>query len=90
MNAPAGPPRTAKLFMHGRSQAVRLPKDFRFEGAEVRVSRVGDKVILEPIERPPFDYEAWRARLDALGAREFLQDGLPEDPPVEPEAFGIA
>ena len=36
--------------MHGRSQAVRLPKEFRFEGSEVRVSKVGDKVILEPIE----------------------------------------
>jgi len=33
---------TAKLFMHGRSQAVRLPKEFRFQGKEVRVSRVGD------------------------------------------------
>ena len=40
---------TAKLFMHGRSQAVRLPKEFRFEGSEVRVSKVGDKVILEPL-----------------------------------------
>ncbi|HTF00947.1 MAG TPA: AbrB family transcriptional regulator, partial [Bradyrhizobium sp.] len=32
---------TAKLFMHGRSQCVRLPKEFRFEGTEVRVSKVG-------------------------------------------------
>jgi antitoxin VapB len=82
-------PSTAKLFMHGRSQAVRLPKEFRFEGTEVRVSRAGDKVILEPMETPPFDYEAWRAKLDALGARDFLPDGLPDDPPVEPEDFGI-
>ena len=37
---------TAKLFMSGRSQAVRLPKEFRFEGTEVRVSKVGDKVII--------------------------------------------
>lgn len=71
----------AKLFMHGRSQAVRLPKEFRFEGSEVRVSKVGDKVILEPVTRPPFDAVAWRARLDALGARDFLVDGLPDDPP---------
>ena len=35
--------------MHGRSQAVRLPKEFRFKGKEVRVSRVGDKVILTPM-----------------------------------------
>jgi antitoxin VapB len=34
---------TAKLFMHGRSQAVRLPKEFRLPGKEVRVSKVGDK-----------------------------------------------
>lgn len=74
---------TAKLFMHGRSQAVRLPKAFRFEGSEVRVSRVGDKVVLEPIQPAPFDATAWRARLDALGARDFLIDGLPEDAPVE-------
>ena len=75
--------------MHGRSQAVRLPKEFRFEGAEVRVSRVGDKVILEPAAKPAFDYDAWRAKLDALGARDFLPEGLPDDPPVEPEDFDI-
>jgi len=89
MSHTAGKPPTAKLFMHGRSQAVRLPKEFRFEGTEVRVSRVGDKVILEPMEKPPFDYGAWRAQLDALGARDFLPDGLPDDRPVEPEDFGI-
>ncbi len=76
---------TAKLFMHGRSQAVRLPKAFRFEGSEVRVSRVGDKVILEPMEKPPFDVDAWFARLDALGARDFMPEGPPEDPPSRPD-----
>ena len=76
---------TAKLFMHGRSQAVRLPKEFRFEGTEVRVSKVGDKVILEPLKKQPFDAEAWFARLDELGARDFLPDGIPDDPPVEPD-----
>ena len=40
---------TAKLFWSGRSQAVRLPKDFRFEGKEVRICRQGSSVILEPI-----------------------------------------
>ncbi len=49
---------TAKLFMYGRSQAVRLPKEFRFEGKEVRISRVGN---------------------------DFLPDGIPDDPPVEPD-----
>ena len=76
---------TAKLFMHGRSQAVRLPKEFRFEGSEVRVSKVGDKVILEPLNKQPFDVEAWFARLDELGARDFLPDGIPDDPPLGPD-----
>ena len=76
---------TAKLFMHGRSQAVRLPKEFRFFGDEVRVSKVGDKVILEPMEPPKFDVKTWRASLDALGAADFLPEGAPEDPPVEPD-----
>jgi antitoxin VapB len=75
-------PPTAKIFTHGRSQAVRLPKEFRFEGKEVRVSKVGDKVILEPLERPKIDVAAWRARLDALGAGSFLLDGVPEPPPL--------
>ncbi len=83
------PRSTAKLFMHGRSQAVRLPKEFRFEGKEVRVTRQGDRVILEPMEKKPFDVKAWRARLDALGALDFLVDGIPDDPPVQPEDFGI-
>jgi len=40
---------TAKVFWSGRSQAVRLPKDFRFEASEVRIRRHGAAVILEPI-----------------------------------------
>ncbi len=36
----------AKIFMHGRSQAVRLPKEFRFEGTEVYVRHQGDEVVL--------------------------------------------
>jgi len=43
---------TAKLFTNGRSQAVRIPKDFAFEGIdEVSVRKVGDKLILEPIRK---------------------------------------
>jgi antitoxin VapB len=40
---------TAKLFWSGRSQAVRLPKEFRFEGDEVRIRRHGSAIILEPV-----------------------------------------
>jgi antitoxin VapB len=76
---------TAKLFMHGRSQAVRLPKEFRFEGTEVRVKRIGNMVILEPMEKPPIDFDKFWAELDGLGARDFLPDGIPHDPPAEPD-----
>jgi antitoxin VapB len=41
----------AKLFQTGRSQAVRLPKEFRFTGKEVRIRKVGTGVVLEPIEK---------------------------------------
>jgi len=40
----------AKLFLNGRSQAVRLPKAFQMPGKAVHISRDGNKVILEPIE----------------------------------------
>ena len=39
----------AKIFWSGRCQAVRLPKEFRFEADEVRIRRHGDAVILEPV-----------------------------------------
>lgn len=43
--------KTAKLFMNGRSQAVRLPKEFRFEGDEVIIQKEGIRVILSPKPR---------------------------------------
>lgn len=47
---------TAKLFINGRSQAVRLPKAFRFEGVnEVLIERDGDAVILRPSTRPSIE-----------------------------------
>ena len=76
---------TAKLFMHGRSQAVRLPKEFRFEGSEVRVSKIGDKVVLEPMRKPPFDVKAWRSKLRALGATDFLREAPPPEPSIPPD-----
>ncbi len=43
---------TAKVFMNGASQAVRLPKEFRFEGDEVCIKRVGSTVVLyDPADR---------------------------------------
>jgi len=37
------------------------------------------------LQKQPFDVEAWFARLDELGARDFLPDGIPDDPPLEPD-----
>ena len=69
-----GETRTAMLFTHGRSQAVRLPKEFRLPGKEVRVSRVGHRVILEPIARGPDDFAAVFAEIDRLLAGEPFPD----------------
>ena len=50
---------TAKLFKNGRSQAVRLPKEFRLKGTEVKIRKEGEKVILEPIEKTKWPDEFW-------------------------------
>ena len=49
-------PKTASVFWTGRSQAVRLPKEFRFDGDTVLVRREGNAVILEPSQEWPEDY----------------------------------
>jgi antitoxin VapB len=54
----------AKLFTHGGSQAVRLPKEFRFEGTEVHVRRVGKEVVLSA--QPPADLQALLEALDGF------------------------
>ena len=66
----------AKLFWNGRSQAVRLPKEFRFEGNSVRVRRVGAGVLLEPVSRKRKEtVEEWFARSDALKGDPLLPEG---------------
>lgn len=74
-----------KLFMHEGAQAVCLPDECRFDGTDVRISRFGDKVILEPLKKKPIDLDKFWAELDALGAEDFLPHGVPDDPPVEPD-----
>lgn len=68
----------AKLFVSGGSQAVRLPKPYRFEGQrEVRISREGERVILEPARR------RWsRAFLELSGTASDFP--YPEELPAEP------
>lgn len=57
---------TAKLFLNGNSQAVRLPKEYRFRGDEVVIKRMGNAVVLLPKDDP------WKVMFDALG--EFSED----------------
>lgn len=51
---------TARLFANGQSQAVRLPKEFRFAGDRVYVRRVGNAVVLLPYHAP------WQSLIDSL------------------------
>ena len=66
---------TAKLFPNGQSQAVRLPKEFRFEGDRVYIQRVGEAVVLLPYQRP------WQVLLDSLSqfSTDFAAEGSPGD-----------
>jgi virulence-associated protein VagC len=55
---PEGTVKTARVFWSGRSQAVRLPKEFRFDVEEVSIRREGNHVILEPL-RVRRDDKGW-------------------------------
>jgi antitoxin VapB len=85
-------PRTAKLFRNGRSQAVRLPAEFRFEGEEVFIrkdEKTGDVILSR---RPASWDEFFRLRDEALkvdprAAEEFLANRK-DVPPEERELFG--
>jgi antitoxin VapB len=57
--------RFAKLFQNGSSQAVRLPREFRFKGDKVRIRRMGASVVLEPVVQSP---EVWLAELKGIPA----------------------
>ncbi len=65
-------PQVAKVFMSGRSQAVRLPKAFRFNTTEVTVEKVGNALVLRP---KLTEKEAWWAEMDKVLA-DF--QGMPE------------
>jgi antitoxin VapB len=68
--------RTAKLFKHGNSQAVRLPKEFQFEGEEILIKRMGNAVVLLPTNSP------WEALVNSLG--QFTSDFMEtREQPIE-------
>jgi len=60
----------AKLFKNGNSQAVRLPKEYRFEGDEVYINKVGNMIVLIPKKDP------WSSLLNSIGS--FSDDFMTE------------
>jgi len=74
-------PRTAKLFRNGRSQAVRLPAEYRFEGSEVFVRRdaaTGDVIL----SRRP---ESWREFFDSIKRGDVPEDFMAERKDLHPQ-----
>ena len=82
----------AKLFANGRSQAVRLPKEFRMPGTEVLIWRDGDRVVLEPIPEVQRDANGWpigfwdemRRLREEVDLDDFQIPDDPVPPPIIP------
>lgn len=74
---------TAKLFQNGRSQAVRLPKEFKFNGDEVYIQKHGEAVILIPHAK------AWKVFLEGLNefSDDFMKEGRDQGNNQEREEF---
>ncbi len=73
--------RTAKVFMNNRSQAVRIPKEFRSSVREVYIRKQGDDLILSPL---PKDWSAYLSS-HAIASEEFME-GV-EDLPAQERSF---
>lgn len=75
--------KTAKLFQNGQSQAVRLPKEFRFEGDEVIIKRSGNAVILLPANH------SWDVLLNSLDkfSDDFMDDRVQPLPQAREDLF---
>ena len=76
---------TAKIFQNGRSQAVRLPKEYRFEGSEVIAHKIGDVVMLLPSAQK----DSWSTLLASLEmfSDDFMEDGRDDVCQQEREAL---
>lgn len=66
---------TTKPFMSGRSQAIRIPKEYQFEDTEVIINRVGDSLVITPKASLK---DAFYTGLSML-SDDFLADGRPEE-----------
>ena len=74
---------TAKIFKNGQSQAVRLPKKYRFSDEEVYINRIGKAVILVPKEK------AWELFMEGINefTDDFMADGRGPEIPSPREEF---
>lgn len=68
-------PHIAKIFQSGNSQAVRLPKDFRFDVDEVEISREGDAVILRPKHDSGRRWAFLHAAIERGVSADFMAEG---------------
>ncbi len=72
----------AKIFMTGKSQAVRLPKAFRFEGKEVSIVPLGRGIVLQPISK------SWSDLFQKINPTDdFFSDGRKDLPPQESREY---
>ncbi|HEY3355819.1 MAG TPA: AbrB/MazE/SpoVT family DNA-binding domain-containing protein [Polyangia bacterium] len=74
----------ARLFTNGGSQAVRLPREFRFEGDEVEVRRLGRGVVLEPVEPRAWPRGYWK-HMPVISEDDWLRPSDQVPAPVERE-----
>ena len=74
---------TAKLFQNGKSQAVRLPKEFRFGSDRVYIKRIGNAVVLLPYQTP------WETLLDSLSlfSADFMDERIQPSTQTREKAF---
>jgi len=71
---------SAKIFQNGKSQAIRLPKEYRFDGAKVYLKRIGNAVILIP------EHDSWQTLVQSLDqfSDDFMADR--QQPPTQERA----
>ena len=62
---------TARLFVNGKSQAVKLPKEYKFRGENVYVQKIGEAVILVPVDK---EWEVFMHGLNSF-SDDFMSDG---------------
>jgi antitoxin VapB len=75
--------KTAKLFKNGQSQAVRLPKEFRFKGTKVYIKKMGNAVMLIPYQ------DSWQPLFDSLNefSDDFMEDRTQPEEQIREDIF---